>query len=62
MKTGVDPDVGSSCAVCTNTAPDPYVMNDAGVAGATVDVVPADMEDLAREAAEECPADAIINE
>jgi ferredoxin len=43
-------------------APDLYVMNDDGVAEAAVAEVPADMEDLARECAEECPADAIINE
>ncbi len=62
MKTKVDPDLCISCAVCTNMAPDLYVMNDDGVAEAIVDTVPADMEDLARESAEECPADAIINE
>lgn len=62
MKTKVDPDLCISCAVCTNMAPDLYIMNDDGVAEAKVDEVPADMEDLARECAEECPADAIINE
>ncbi len=62
MKTKVDPDLCISCAVCTNMAPDLYVMNDDGVAEAAVDEVPADMEDLAQECAEECPADAIINE
>lgn len=62
MKTTVDPDLCISCAVCTNMAPDLYIMNDDGVAEAKVSEVPADMEDLARECAEECPADAIINE
>lgn len=62
MKTIVDADLCISCAVCANMAPDLYVMNDDGIAEPKVDVVPAELEDLAKECAEECPADAIINE
>lgn len=62
MKVKVDPDLCISCAVCANMAPDLFVMNDDGVAEETVSEVPADQEDLAREAAEECPSDAIIIE
>lgn len=62
MKATVDADLCISCAVCTNMAPDLFVMNDDGIAEVVGDAVPADMEDLARESAEECPADAIIIE
>lgn len=62
MKTKVDPDLCISCAVCTNMAPDLYVMNDDGVAEAVAETVPAGMEDLARECAEECPSEAILIE
>lgn len=62
MKTTVDADLCISCAVCANMAPDLYVMNDDGIAEAKVAEVPAELVDLAKECAEECPADAIINE
>lgn len=62
MKTTVDPDLCISCAVCTNMVPDVYEMNDDGVAEAVVDTVPAELEEQVREAAAECPAEAIINE
>jgi len=42
--------------------PDVYEMNDDGVAEAVVDVVPSDLEEQVREAAAECPAEAITIE
>lgn len=61
MTTKVDPDLCISCAVCTSLAPDLYIMNDDGVAEEKSATVPAEFEELARQCAEECPADAIIN-
>lgn len=62
MKTKVDPDLCISCAVCTNLVPDVFEMNDDGVAEAIVDEVPAELQEQVREAAEECPSDAILIE
>lgn len=59
MKAVVDPELCISCAVCTNMVPDVFEMNDDGLAEAIVDVVPAGLEDQVREAAEECPSEAI---
>lgn len=63
MKTSVDADLCISCAVCTNMVPDVFVMNDDGIAEAVGDGTVADeFAEAVREAAEECPADAIIIE
>ena len=62
MKATVDPDLCIGCGVCPNLAPDVFEMNDEGIAEVTVDTVPSDSEDAAREAAEECPAEAITVE
>ncbi len=61
MKTSVDPDLCTGCELCVDTVPDVYEMND-DIAVVKVDVVPEDLEDDVREAAESCPAEAIIVE
>ncbi len=62
MKTKVDADLCISCAVCANMVPDWYVMNDDGIAECPSTDVPAEIEEQVREAAEECPAEAIAVE
>jgi ferredoxin len=62
MKAIVDPDLCIGCGVCPNLAPDVFEMNDDGIAEAKVDTVPAEFEDVAKEAAEECPSEAITIE
>ena len=47
------------CGLCESTAADVFSINDDGVAEATVDEVPADMEDDVQEAADSCPVNAI---
>lgn len=59
MKAVVDPDLCISCAVCANMVPDYFTMNDEGLAEAKDADVPAGLEDAVKEAAEECPSDAI---
>ena len=61
MKTKVDPDLCTACELCTDSVPDVYEMKD-DVAVVIVDTVPADLEDDVRDAAESCPAEAIIIE
>ena len=61
MKATVDPDRCSGCELCESTCPEVFQMDDE-VAKVIVDVVPADSEDCAREAAEDCPEEAITIE
>ena len=61
MKTKVDPDLCTGCELCVETCPDVYEMQD-DIAVVKVDVVPEDLEDDVREAAESCPAEAILIE
>lgn len=61
MKTKVDADLCTGCELCVDTCPDIYEMKD-DIADVIVDEVPADLEDCVTEAAESCPAEAIIVE
>ncbi len=58
MKAFVDEDLCTGCELCTQTCPDVFEMDD-DVAKVTGDEIPADAEDCARQAAEECPVEAI---
>lgn len=61
MKAKVDASLCTGCGLCADVSPDVFEMQ-GEVAVAKVDVVPADAEDSAREAAESCPVEAIIIE
>ena len=61
MKAKVDPDLCTGCELCVQTCPEVFEMED-DLAIAKVDEVPSDAEETCREAAEECPVDAIIIE
>jgi ferredoxin len=58
MKAVVDADLCTGCELCTQTCPDVFEMED-DVAIIKGDEVPADSEDCAKQAAEECPVEAI---
>jgi ferredoxin len=62
MKAIVDRDACISCGLCPDTAPEVFEMDDEDIAVVKADPVPADAEDSAREAAEQCPSDAIAIE
>ena len=62
MKATVDPDLCTGCELCVGTCPEVFEMNDDDVAVAKVDVVPADAEESAQEAADDCPSEAITIE
>ena len=51
-----------SCGLCTEEFPDLFQMNEAGIAQAVSSHVPSEMEDQARQAAEDCPVSVIITE
>jgi ferredoxin len=58
MKAFVDEDLCTGCELCTQTCPDVFEMED-DVAKVKADEIPADAEDCAKQAAEECPVEAI---
>ncbi len=59
MKAIVDQDTCIACGMCVSTCNAVYEFNDDGKAEAQTDEVPAELEDEARTAAENCPVDAI---
>jgi len=61
MKTIVDEDACTACGLCEDTCPEVFELRD-DVAVVLADPVPGDQEDLCRQAAEECPAEAIAIE
>lgn len=59
MRAKVDPDICTGCELCTQTCPEVFYMN--GDIAETKDTdVPSDIQDSCRQAAEECPVEAII--
>ena len=48
-----------ACGLCVESCPDVFDLGD-DIAEVKVDVVPAELEEAVREAAQECPAECII--
>lgn len=61
MKAKVDPELCTACELCVDTCPEVFEMGE-DIAQVKVDEVPADAEESCRQAADECPAEAIIIE
>ncbi len=61
MKASVNEDC-IGCGMCEGTCPDVFSIGDEGVAVAVEDEIPADAEDAAQEAADNCPVSAITVE
>lgn len=59
MKASVDPDLCISCGACIDTCPEVFEWDDDDKAHAKVNEVPDGAEDTAKEAAENCPTEAI---
>ena len=58
MKAVVDKDLCTGCELCTQTCPDVFEM-EGDTASVKADAIPSGSEDCARQAAEECPVEAI---
>ncbi|MGQ9557318.1 MAG: ferredoxin [Desulfurispora sp.] len=62
MRVAVDQDLCISCGACIDTCPEVFDWNSDDKAQATVSEVPAELEDQAHEAVENCPTNAIKEE
>jgi ferredoxin len=58
MKVSIDADLCTGCGACSDDVPDVFVMGD-DIAEVIKPDVPADLEDAVKEAAENCPVEAI---
>jgi ferredoxin len=58
MKASIDPDLCSGCELCTQTCPEAFEMQ-GDVAVVKLDPIPEELEDDVREAADDCPVEAI---
>jgi ferredoxin len=59
MKVTVDKSLCSGCGVCAETCPEVFELGDDGLARVLVETVPSNMESACRDAADECPMEAI---
>ncbi len=61
MKAIIDEDLCTSCGLCEDTCPEVFELGDE-VAEVKVDKIPEELEDLCKEAADDCPTEAIVLE
>ncbi|MEN3013753.1 MAG: ferredoxin [Endomicrobiia bacterium] len=61
MKVKIDKDLCTACGLCADTCPEVFEMGEDSAIVKT-DVVPVEYEDKVKEAAENCPTEAIIIE
>ncbi|HEB29517.1 MAG TPA: ferredoxin [Spirochaetes bacterium] len=60
MKVSVDPDECTACGLCSDDVPDVFALDDDDeVVKVLQSDVPADLEDEVKQAAEDCPSEAI---
>jgi ferredoxin len=59
MRVIVDEDLCLGCGICEGLAPEVFSMANEPFAEVLVDPVPAEFEEAVRQAAEECPEEAI---
>ncbi len=59
MKVLVDPNICAGFGVCVGLSPEVFELHDDGYAVVLVSEVPAELEDVVREAVSQCPSRAI---
>lgn len=60
MKLYVDQDLCIACGACISLCPEVYDWNDDGKAYVTVEEIPSDEEESAKDAMDSCPTEAIL--
>ncbi len=59
MKANVDRDLCAGCGVCAETCPEVFEMDEDDVAVVKLDPIPPEHQEACRDAADQCPSDAI---
>jgi ferredoxin len=59
MTATVDGSLCEGCGICEETCPEVFELGDDGLAKLKVETVPDDAQDACRDAAEQCPTEAI---
>lgn len=59
MKVRVDPEICAGFGICVGVCPEAFELHDDGYANVLLAEVPAELEDLVRRAADQCPSRAI---
>ncbi len=59
MKAQVDQDICTGCGLCPDVCPEVFEIGDDDLAKVKVATVPSEAEESCREAAEQCPVEAI---
>jgi len=62
MKATVDRDLCAGCAVCEDVCEEVFEMDDEDIAIVKLDSIPDEHEDTCRDAADQCPSEAIVIE
>ena len=60
VKAIVNKDTCTGCELCVQTCPEVFEMDDNCLARATADEVPSEARETCRQAADECPVEAIM--
>ncbi len=59
MKVCIDPERCTGCGPCVDICPEAFELNEEGIAVVKVDEVPVELQETCREAAGNCPTEAI---
>jgi ferredoxin len=59
MKASVNKDLCTGCGLCVDTCPDVFEMGDDAIAVVRIDTVTPENQETCREAADNCPVEAI---
>jgi ferredoxin len=62
MKVSINPELCGGCGPCVDICPEAFELNEEGLAVTKVDEVPVELEEACKEAANDCPTEAITIE
>lgn len=59
MKVSVDPELCTGCGPCADICPEAFELAEDGIAVVKLDEIPVELQELCKEAADNCPTEAI---